>query len=77
MCFSNVRFVCRRLIGDVCVLFKVDAVFHGILSCVLDKNKQVQKAACSALSTVEELSNRNVLSQKTQVRIIKDTRSIC
>lgn len=42
-------------------------MFEGILSCVLDKNKQVQKAACSALATVEELSGASVLSQKTQV----------
>ncbi|GMH45796.1 hypothetical protein BSKO_13759 [Bryopsis sp. KO-2023] len=46
---------------------QVDAIFEGLLTCVLDKNKQVQKAACSALAMVEELAGTNLLSQKTQI----------
>ncbi|KAK9804853.1 hypothetical protein WJX72_008726 [[Myrmecia] bisecta] len=33
---------------------QLDAVIKGLLMCVLDRNKHVQEAACSALATLEE-----------------------
>jgi hypothetical protein len=36
-----------------------DNVLAGLLRCILDSNKRVQEAACSAFATLEEVLNRS------------------
>lgn len=45
---------------------QLDGVLQGLLSHVLDRNRRVQEAACSALATLEEEAGQDVLIPRLQ-----------
>ncbi|GMH35306.1 hypothetical protein BSKO_03174 [Bryopsis sp. KO-2023] len=62
--------------GLLTVLQPIVCCFNGLLTCVLDKNKQVQKAGYSALAMVEDFDQFGIIRDIIQNHLLQEWRNL-